>query len=76
MYEKKVFVQYSNNINDVIKQPLQLTQRIKFTCFDVSTKLIVFGATSGGIYIYSIEPCHFIKLIPTKYYFRRVLQLL
>ncbi|RZB40395.1 Hermansky-Pudlak syndrome 5 protein -like, partial [Asbolus verrucosus] len=36
-----------------------------FTAFDVSFKYIIFGAKSGGIYIFSQESCQFLKLIPS-----------
>lgn len=45
----------------------------QFSCYDLSSNYIVFGATSGGIYIFRRYPCKFIKLIPNKviliYYF-------
>ncbi|CAB3359786.1 Hypothetical predicted protein [Cloeon dipterum] len=49
-----------------ILQPLKSTQRIKYTCFGLSQKLLVFGATSGGLYIFRREPCTFLHLIPSK----------
>ncbi|KAI4463905.1 ruby-eye2-like protein [Holotrichia oblita] len=66
MSKKEVFVEYLSKINSVIKQSLHQTQRIKFTCFDISSNYIVFGASSGGIYIFNRHPCKFIKLIPNK----------
>ncbi|GJQ77281.1 p [Trypoxylus dichotomus] len=66
MNKKEVLVEYICKINSVIKQSLHHTQRIRFTCFDLSVNYIVFGATSGGIYIFNREPCKFIKLIPNK----------
>lgn len=33
--------------------------------FDVSNKYIVFGASSGGIYVYKRSPCNLIKFIPS-----------
>ncbi|KAK4886797.1 hypothetical protein RN001_003068 [Aquatica leii] len=61
-----LLVEHLSNVNAIIKQPLQLTQRIKFTCFDVSKTYIVFGATSGGLYVFNRHPHEFIKLIPSK----------
>ncbi|XP_022901428.2 BLOC-2 complex member HPS5 homolog [Onthophagus taurus] len=66
MNKKHLFVEYLSNVNTVIKQPLQQTQRIKFTSLDVSQNYIVFGATSGGIYIFNRYPSKFIKLLPNK----------
>ncbi|KAF2902390.1 hypothetical protein ILUMI_03787 [Ignelater luminosus] len=67
MNQKHVLVEHVGSINSVIKKPLQFTQRIKFTCFDVSKNYIVFGATSGGVYVFNRYPHAFIKLIPSKY---------
>ncbi|KAF5274300.1 hypothetical protein FQR65_LT04418 [Abscondita terminalis] len=61
-----LLVEHLSNVNAIIKQPLQMTQRIKFTCFDISKTFIVFGATSGGLYVYNRDPHQFIKLIPSK----------
>ncbi|XP_066257193.1 BLOC-2 complex member HPS5 homolog isoform X2 [Euwallacea similis] len=35
-------------------------------CFSASSSFLVFGATSGGVYIFKREPCEFLKLIPSK----------
>ncbi|CAG9762900.1 unnamed protein product [Ceutorhynchus assimilis] len=59
-----VLAEYSSNINSVIKQTFQSMQRIKLTCFDASPHYLIFGATSGGIYIF--QCCQFVKLIPSK----------
>ncbi|XP_075234900.1 WD40 repeat domain-containing protein pink isoform X2 [Lycorma delicatula] len=49
-----------------INVPLKTTGRIKYTCFDVSQSFLVFGATSGGLYVFKREPCTFIQLLPNK----------
>ncbi|XP_059482528.1 uncharacterized protein LOC132200810 [Neocloeon triangulifer] len=54
-----------DNLKHVL-QPLKSTQRIRYTCFGLSQKLLVFGATSGGLYIFRREPCTFLHLIPSK----------
>lgn len=59
-------VQELPDISDVVNEPLKFGVRIKYTCFDISKKYIVFGATSGGAYIFSRIPCEFIQLIPSK----------
>lgn len=38
----------------------------QLNCFDASTNFLVFGASSGGIYIFKEDPCEFKKLIPSK----------
>jgi hypothetical protein len=65
MPEKYALVEYPSAINTIIRNIFQTAQRIKFTSFDVSTKYVIFGASSGGIYIFNREPCQFLKLIPT-----------
>ncbi|XP_063906377.1 BLOC-2 complex member HPS5 homolog [Zophobas morio] len=65
MPDKYVLVEHSSAINTIIHNTFQTTQRIKFTTFDVSPKYIVFGANSGGIYIFTRDPCQFHKLIPS-----------
>ncbi|GLH01932.1 Hermansky-Pudlak syndrome 5 protein homolog [Gryllus bimaculatus] len=44
--------------------PLRTTQRIKYTCFNVSQNYLVFGASSGGLYVFRREPCLFLQLLP------------
>ncbi|XP_050307931.1 BLOC-2 complex member HPS5 homolog isoform X2 [Anthonomus grandis grandis] len=66
MNEKLLLVEHLSDINNVIKNTFQPMQRIKLTCFDSSPHLLVFGATSGGIYIFKKDPCVFLKLIPSK----------
>lgn len=46
--------------------PLKSTQRIKYTCFTVSKTFLIFGATSGGLYVFRRESCVFLQLIPNK----------
>ncbi|XP_047004975.1 Hermansky-Pudlak syndrome 5 protein homolog [Schistocerca americana] len=46
--------------------PLRSTQRIKYTCFTVSKSFLIFGATSGGLYVFRRESCVFLQLIPNK----------
>ncbi|XP_011568552.2 Hermansky-Pudlak syndrome 5 protein homolog [Plutella xylostella] len=59
-------LQELHNLTESITYPLKSSQRIKYTCFDVSKTLIAFGATSGGIYIFNRNPCEFVQLIPSK----------
>ncbi|KAJ8911457.1 hypothetical protein NQ315_013561 [Exocentrus adspersus] len=61
-----ILVEHLTSINSVICDTFKSTKRIKLTCFDVSEEYIVFGASSGGIYIFKREPCEFLKLIPSK----------
>ncbi|KAJ8946118.1 hypothetical protein NQ318_013168 [Aromia moschata] len=64
--EKYILVEYLNSLQAVITQTFKSAKRIKLTSFNISNKYIVFGASSGGIYIFKREPCEFIKLIPSK----------
>ncbi|KAH1019309.1 hypothetical protein HUJ04_009150 [Dendroctonus ponderosae] len=61
-----VFVEYLSNINTAVKHTFQSMQRVKLRCFDVSSTYLVFGASSGGIYIFKRNPYEFIKLIPSR----------
>ncbi|XP_063221662.1 uncharacterized protein LOC134530606 [Bacillus rossius redtenbacheri] len=49
-----------------VSAPLKSTQRIKYTCFDVSENFIVLGASSGGLYVFQRNPCAFLQLLPNK----------
>ncbi|KAJ9575060.1 hypothetical protein L9F63_007721, partial [Diploptera punctata] len=37
-----------------------------YTCFSVSKNFIIFGATSGGLYVFKREPCIFLQILPNK----------
>ncbi|XP_017760178.1 PREDICTED: uncharacterized protein LOC108550815 [Eufriesea mexicana] len=51
-------------INPLLYKPINSTQRIKYTCFNISPSYIILGSTSGSIYLFSRKPCSFIQLIP------------
>ncbi|XP_033321077.2 WD40 repeat domain-containing protein pink [Megalopta genalis] len=51
-------------INSLLYKPINSTQRIKYTCFNVSPNYIILGSTSGSIYLFSRKPCSFLQLIP------------
>ncbi|KAK2580248.1 hypothetical protein KPH14_012502 [Odynerus spinipes] len=51
-------------INQVLHKPINSTQRIKYTCLNVSRNYIILGSTSGSIYLFNREPCTFQQLIP------------
>ncbi|KAL1459762.1 hypothetical protein WDU94_011717 [Cyamophila willieti] len=38
----------------------------QYTCFNVSEKYIIFGATSGSLYLFNREPCSFLQIIPNQ----------
>jgi len=38
----------------------------QYTCFSVSQNFLIFGATSGGLYVFRREPCIFLQLLPNK----------
>ncbi|KAH0557865.1 uncharacterized protein LOC123271570 [Cotesia glomerata] len=52
------------DINVLLLKPIAATQRIKYTCFNVSASYIALGSTSGSIYLFTREPCTFQQVIP------------
>uniref|UniRef100_A0A2H8TP86 Hermansky-Pudlak syndrome 5 n=1 Tax=Melanaphis sacchari TaxID=742174 RepID=A0A2H8TP86_9HEMI len=54
------------DIKNILNSPLKTTQRIKYTCLEVSQNFVIFGASSGGLYVFRREPCEFIQLLPNK----------
>lgn len=40
---------------------------MQYTCCDASEKYLVFGATSGSVYVFNREPCTYLKHIPSKF---------
>ncbi|KAG5862572.1 hypothetical protein JTB14_002918 [Gonioctena quinquepunctata] len=64
--DKYVLVDYLSNLSNVICETFRSTKRIKLKSFDVSPHYIIFGASSGGIYIFKRKPCEFLRLIPSK----------
>uniref|UniRef100_A0A1L8DCX1 Putative hermansky-pudlak syndrome 5 n=1 Tax=Nyssomyia neivai TaxID=330878 RepID=A0A1L8DCX1_9DIPT len=54
------------DVSEIIQQRLLNTQRIKYTCFSASEKYLVFGATSGSLYVFQRSPCKFRHLIPNR----------
>ncbi|XP_058450067.1 BLOC-2 complex member HPS5 homolog [Malaya genurostris] len=54
------------NLTQAINFPLRNTRRIKFTCFDVSEKYLVFGANSGSLYVYDRDTVSFLSIIPSQ----------
>ncbi|EDW84310.1 uncharacterized protein Dwil_GK14070 [Drosophila willistoni] len=46
--------------------PLKHANRIRYTCFDVSASYIIFGATSGSLYLFNRKG-KFLHLIPNKH---------
>lgn len=39
---------------------------LQYSSFDASEKYLVFGATSGSLYIFNRNPCSFVKIVPSK----------
>ncbi|GLV35344.1 pink [Carabus blaptoides fortunei] len=60
-----LIAEFLNSIDSIVTKPIQLKQRIKYTTFDVSKHCLIFGASSGGLYIFRRHPCSFVKLIPS-----------
>ncbi|KAG4075465.1 hypothetical protein HA402_015118 [Bradysia odoriphaga] len=52
-----------NHFTDLCQETKKpLTKRLTYTCVDVSN-YIVFGASSGSLYIFRLNPCEFLQLI-------------
>ncbi|XP_051169355.1 BLOC-2 complex member HPS5 homolog isoform X2 [Leptopilina boulardi] len=64
MQEIRYILSETQEINSVLYNPINATQRIKYTCVAVSSNLIVLGSTSGSLYLFKREPCTFQQLIP------------
>ncbi|XP_060651181.1 BLOC-2 complex member HPS5 homolog [Drosophila nasuta] len=56
------FIDFSPHLS----QPLRHSNRIKYTCFDISDNYIIFGATSGSLYFFN-RAGKFMHLIPNKH---------
>ncbi|EDW15893.1 Hermansky-Pudlak syndrome 5 protein homolog [Drosophila mojavensis] len=56
------FIDFSQHLS----QPLRHSNRIKYTCFDISDNYIIFGATSGSLYFFN-RGGKFMHLIPNKH---------
>ncbi|XP_055540633.1 BLOC-2 complex member HPS5 homolog [Wyeomyia smithii] len=54
------------NLSEAVNLPLRNTRRIKFTCFDVSRKHLIFGANSGSLYVYDRSTVSFLCIIPSQ----------
>ncbi|XP_037947307.1 Hermansky-Pudlak syndrome 5 protein homolog [Teleopsis dalmanni] len=57
------FIDYSLPIHE----PLKHSNRIKYTCFDISENYVIFGATSGSLYLFNRCSGKFLHLIPNKH---------
>ncbi|KAK3922506.1 Hermansky-Pudlak syndrome 5 protein-like protein [Frankliniella fusca] len=63
---KMMYILAETDDTSGISLPLKSTNRIKFLTFAASETLIVFGATSGGLYVYDRETYNFKSLVPSK----------
>lgn len=63
---KMMYILAETDDTSGISTPLKSTNRIKFLTFTASENLIVFGATSGGLYVYDRETYNFKSLVPSK----------
>ncbi|XP_078051093.1 WD40 repeat domain-containing protein pink [Augochlora pura] len=52
------------DINSVLYKPINFTQRIKYTCFNVSFNYIILGSTIGSVYLFSRKSYSFLQVIP------------
>uniref|UniRef100_A0A0A1XQ96 Hermansky-Pudlak syndrome 5 protein homolog n=1 Tax=Zeugodacus cucurbitae TaxID=28588 RepID=A0A0A1XQ96_ZEUCU len=57
------FIDFSQTLHE----PLKHSNRIKYTCFDISTNYVIFGATSGSLYLFNRCTGKFLQLIPNKH---------
>ncbi|XP_059608747.1 BLOC-2 complex member HPS5 homolog [Phlebotomus argentipes] len=64
-FEQYLLTDYCD-VSETIQQRLLNTHRIKYTCFSASDKCLVFGATSGSLYLFQRSPCKFRHLIPNR----------
>ncbi|XP_034952200.1 Hermansky-Pudlak syndrome 5 protein homolog [Chelonus insularis] len=64
MQESALILSEYEDINSLLLKPIAATQRIKYTCINVSTNYIVLGSTSGSIYLFIRESCVFQQLMP------------
>ncbi|XP_011299713.1 Hermansky-Pudlak syndrome 5 protein homolog [Fopius arisanus] len=64
MQESGLVLSQYEEINSLLYKPIIATQRIKYTCINVSTSHIVLGSTSGSLFLFTREPCTFQQVIP------------
>ncbi|XP_063984014.1 BLOC-2 complex member HPS5 homolog [Diachasmimorpha longicaudata] len=64
MQESGLVLSEYDEINSLLYKPIIATQRIKYTCINVSKNHIVLGSTSGSLYLFTREPCTFQQVIP------------
>ncbi|XP_067620009.1 BLOC-2 complex member HPS5 homolog [Eurosta solidaginis] len=57
------FIDFSPALNE----PLKHSNRIKYTCFDISTNYVIFGASSGSLYLFNRCSGKFLHLVPNKH---------
>ncbi|KAI6645932.1 hypothetical protein LOD99_13189 [Oopsacas minuta] len=56
-------------VRDIVKKlytPINTSLRIKYSCFAVSSNLIVLGANTGAAYVFVKDPISYISFIPNK----------
>ncbi|KAG8183764.1 hypothetical protein JTE90_002402 [Oedothorax gibbosus] len=51
---------------DAVFAPIKTANRVKYTCFDVSRRYIVFGTNAGGVVFLQHESLSYIKTVTTK----------
>ena len=47
-------------------KPISSSLRIKYSCFAVSSQLIVLGANTGAVYVFVKDSLSYISFIPNK----------
>lgn len=63
---KMMYVFVETDDTSSISSPLKTSNRIKFLSFSASENFVVFGATSGGLYVYNRQTFTFKSLVPSK----------
>ncbi|XP_053968587.1 BLOC-2 complex member HPS5 homolog [Anastrepha ludens] len=55
------------DFSQALHEPLKHSNRIKYTCFDISTNYVIFGASSGSLYLFNRCSGKFLHLVPNKH---------
>ncbi|XP_034245414.1 uncharacterized protein LOC117647650 [Thrips palmi] len=63
---KMMYVLVETDDTSSLSSPLKTSNRIKFLSFAASENFIIFGATSGGLYVYNRQTFTFKSLVPNK----------
>lgn len=64
-----LFVEYDDDIDECIKQPMKQKSRVRYNCFHAYGSFLAFGSSSGAIYLFKLEAithstCSLITIVP------------